>query len=149
MQKIVLFIAIFTVLIVTGCQEEAKPEAITKNKCEIKITEVSSFALSEYKGYLNLTLDIKNNFEKEVLYLVIEYSYIDKYETNYFSERAKITEVTSGEIKLNLLEEYNRASEFLYRRVPSEEVAGRAFLAEGLKIKVIGVSFKDGEKVLF
>ena len=149
MKKTVLFLAIFTVLIATGCQEKAKPEAITKNKCEIKITEASSFAISQYKGYLNLNLDIKNNFEKEVLYLVIEYSYIDKYETKYFSERAKITEVTSGERKLNLLEEYNRVSEFLYRRVPSEEVAGRSFLAEGLKIKVIGVAFKDGEKVLF
>ena len=149
MQKIVLFIAIFTVLIATGCQEKAKPEAITKNKCEIKITEASSFALSQYKGYLNLTLDIKNSFEKEVLYVVIEYSYIDKYETKYFSERAKVTEVTSGKRKINLLEEHNSVSDFLYRRVPSEENAGRAFLAKGLKIKVIGVAFKDGNKVLF
>lgn len=145
--KVILFLVALSTML--SC---SKP-SIVKGSLEFKPVEAEAFSISRFKGYLNIKLQTKNTFDKEILYAVIEYKYVDKYDTEYFSKRGKITEEFAkgfkGDISLSTLEEYNDVSMFLYTKVPSEEIASKAYLLEGLQVKVLMIAFKDGTKINF
>ena len=48
-------------------------------------------SISKYKGYLNMTLKFNNNFMKEALYVILNYKYVDNYDSKfYFKAKLKL-----------------------------------------------------------
>jgi hypothetical protein len=104
----------------------AKLEAHNNNvKLEIFVSSVkSAFAESydEHRGVLSMRLKFNNQFEKEVLYMIFSYKYIDKYDTEFFDEKGKMTYRQAwyfeDEGTIILLEEYNDVADFIFSKVP-------------------------------
>jgi hypothetical protein len=133
----------------------------------ILLTDVKAIPINEYNGYLTMKLKFKNNFEKPILYTIINYKYVNKYDSEFFDEKAELTdEVAKGfkdEIEVTTTEEYNDVAEFIYKKVPvqaplklrneigekaANEKVQRDFLMEGLKIKTIEIVFKDKTELI-
>ncbi|WP_157962187.1 hypothetical protein [Winogradskyella aurantiaca] len=133
----------------------------------IKLVDVDMVSIDKYNGYLNMTLDFNNKFDKEVLYIVMEYKYVNKYDTKFFSEKSKLTDKVAkgfnGEVEISTQEKYNSVARFLYSEVPiraekslrdelGDEVANekvkKEFLMEGLKVSTLGVVFNDKTELM-
>lgn len=117
-------------------------------------------SLDKYKGYLNMALDFDNQFNKEILYIILNYKYVDKYDTEYFNESVKIMDKVAnffkGETEVTTSEEYNDIAEFLYTKVPGQAYIGtgdkkveRDFLMDGLQVSVLRVVFTDKTELLY
>jgi hypothetical protein len=118
--------------------------------------------MDKYKGYLSMTLGFNNQFDKEILYVILNYKYVNKYDSEFFDEKSKLTDEVAGdfkgEVEISTKEEYNSVADFMYTKVPvqakqalrdelGEEKANKKvkkeFLMEGLKVSVLGIVFKD------
>lgn len=156
---------------------EADYDSINQSKLEIKetneilnnfieITDAVMISMDKYKGYLYLELNFNNPFEKEILYTVLNYKYVDKYDTEYFNEKTKLTDEVAGNFKdtlaISTTEEYNDVAEFLYKKVPTkandslrkklgkdkaDKKAMSEFLKKGLQINTILIVFKDKTEI--
>lgn len=144
---------------------DTKLEVIENNKklrgfMTIKDADMISF--DKYDGRLYMTLDFDNPFDKEVLYIIFNYKYVNKYDSEFFNENTKLTDEVAGDFKGEVVivstEKYNDVSSFLYTKVPvqandalrselgkekADEKVKKDFLMEGLKVNVLGVVFKD------
>lgn len=128
----------------------------------ITLTDAKAIPIDKYKGYLTMNLKFKNEFEKPILYTVINYKYVNKYDSKFFDEKVKLTDEVAKDFKedveVTTTEKYNDVAEFLYSKVPvgapaklrkelGKEVADkkvhRDFLMEGLKIETLGIVFED------
>lgn len=128
----------------------------------ITLTDAKAIPIDKYKGYLTMNLKFKNEFEKPILYTVINYKYVNKYDSKFFDEKVKLTDEVAKDFKedveITTTEKYNDVAEFLYSKVPvgapaklrkelGKEVADkkvhRDFLMEGLKIETLGIVFED------
>jgi hypothetical protein len=118
------------------------------------------FGAGEYKASLFMTFDCNNQFDKPILYAILNYKYIDKYDTKYFDEKVKLADkyandFKTGEIKIGTNEQYNDVAKFVYTKVPSrtylKDNGKRAneFMMEGLKVEVLGVVFADKSEITF
>lgn len=143
----------------------AKSEiAKNNNKLEnfISLIDANIISIDKYKGYLNMKVKFDNQFEKEVLYIILNYKYVNKYDSKFFEKKTKLTDKVagnfSGELEVATTEEYNDVAQFMYSEVPiraskalreelGEEKANkkvqRDFLMEGLKLETLGIVFKD------
>jgi hypothetical protein len=140
------------------------------NKLEtfIVLKDVNTISIDKYNGYLSMTLDFNNQFEKEILYIIIEYKYVDKYDSEFFSEKVKITDENTknfkGEFKAMTNEKYNKVSDFMYSKVPisaskllqdemgveeANKKTKSEFLMSGFKISTIGIVFKDKSELVY
>lgn len=148
---------------------EAKLEAKKNNErldSFIELVDAEATIIDKHKGYLTLSVNFKNDFPKDVLYIVMNYKYINEYDTKYFEENIKVTDEVGGyfkgQVDLTTSEEYNSAAEFLYSKVPvrapkamrdelGEEVANKKrmsdFLLEGLQLKTTMVVFTDKSQI--
>jgi len=134
----------------------------------IVLKDAKTYSIDEYKGNLGLTIDFNNEFEKKVLYVVLNYKYIDKYDSKFFDEKVKLTDQVANnfdkEIELATSEEYNDVAEFMYKKVPvqaskelreklGEDEANRKvekdFLMAGLQIKPLLVVFEDKSEIAY
>jgi hypothetical protein len=132
------------------------------------LVDAEATPIDNYNGYLTMSIDFNNAFDKEVLYIIMNYQYVDKYDTKYFEENVKVTDEVAGTFdsltELTTSEKYNQAASFLYSKVPTrarkalidelgEKVANKKvmsdFLLEGLKIKVNLVVFKDKTELAY
>lgn len=128
----------------------------------ITLIDAKTTSNNEYKGYLTMKLKFKNEFEKQILYALINYKYINKYDTEFFDEIVKLTDEVAkdfkGELEITTTEEYNDVAEFMYKEVPvqaslelrkemgtkaANEKVEHDFLMDGLKIETIGLVFTD------
>lgn len=128
----------------------------------IKLTDAKATPIDEYKGYLTMNLRFKNDFDKPILYTVINYKYVNKYDSKFFDEKVKLTDEIAKDFKedveVTTTEKYNDVAEFLYKKVPvgaplklrnemgkkaADEKVHRDFLMEGLKIETLGIVFED------
>ncbi|MGQ1788491.1 MULTISPECIES: hypothetical protein [unclassified Saccharicrinis] len=128
----------------------------------ITLTDAKAVPIDKYKGYLTMNLKFKNEFEKPILYTVINYKYVNKYDSKFFDEKVKLTDEVAKdfkeEVEVTTTEKYNDVASFLYSKVPvgapaklrkelGKEVADkkvhRDFLMEGLKIETLGIVFED------
>lgn len=117
----------------------------------ISLKTASMISVSRYKGYLNMTLDFNNTFDKDILYIVLKYRFVDRYDSVFFDDRAKLTDEIAkdfrGEVKITLTENHNRVAEFLYTKVP--EVSNTSFLMNGLIITTEMIVFEDKSELVF
>jgi hypothetical protein len=128
----------------------------------IELTGANTLSIDKYKGYLSLKLKFNNDFEKEILYIILNYKYINKYDSKFFDEKTKLTDEVAGdfkgELEISTTEKYNDVSEFMYTKVPVQaskalrdelgvEKANKKvkheFLMAGLIVETQGVVFKD------
>lgn len=128
----------------------------------IELIDANTASLTKYKGYLTMKLKFNNHFEKEVLYIVINYKYVNKYDSEFFNEKTKLTDEIAGDFKGELevmtTEKYNDVAEFMYTKVPVQaslklrkelgvEEANtkvkKDFLMNGLNIETLLIVFKD------
>lgn len=133
----------------------------------ISLVDVDVSPISKYKGYLGMTLRFNNNFDKEVLYTVINYKYVDKYDSEHFNKNVKITDNVANNFKgfadISTVEEYNSVSDFMYSKVPvqapkamrdelgvdeANEKVKKDFLNAGFSIKCIGIVFADKSELV-
>lgn len=138
----------------------------TENNKKIKefitLIDANATSISQYKGYLTMKLKFNNQFDKPVLYSVINYKYIDKYDSKYFDSKVKITDKLAkdfnSEVEVSTKEEYNDIAKFMYKKVPvqaplkmrnelgtkkANEKLHRDFLMNGLKVETLLVVFED------
>jgi hypothetical protein len=133
----------------------------------ISLIDVNTVCIDKYKGYLSMTLDFNNQFEKEILYIVLNYKYVNKYDSEFFNEKTKLTDEVAGEfkgeLKVSTTETYNDVAEFMYTKVPEQaskalrdelgvEEANKKvkheFLMEGMKIETLAIIFKDKTELI-
>jgi hypothetical protein len=116
-----------------------------------KLTDAYAVPIDKYHGYLFMNLKFNNPFTKPVLYVIIEYKYVDKYDTEYFDSKTKITDKVAGnfktETKLVSEENYNDVSEFLATKLPENKKENRKYLMKNLKVKTLGIVFKDKTEI--
>lgn len=115
----------------------------------VKLTDSETYGVTKYKGFLSLSLDFDNKFDKEVLYVILNYKYVNKYDTEYFNEKVKVSdEITDNfknDSKITLTEKYNDVVDFMYSKVPLENT--KEFLMEGMKIETLKIVFKDKSSI--
>jgi hypothetical protein len=109
-----------------------------------------------------MKLKFNNDFKKEILYIILNYKYQDKYDSKYFDEKAKLTDQVAvdfkGEKEISTTVQYNSVAEFMNTKVPErarkelrdqlgEKEADRKvkqdFLMAGFKVSVLGIIFQD------
>tara|TARA_R110002012_G_scaffold313517_1_gene525179 strand:+ start:6145 stop:6927 length:783 start_codon:yes stop_codon:yes gene_type:complete len=134
----------------------------------ITLTDAKTFATDKYNGSLSLTVEFDNKFKKAIHYVVVEYKYIDDYDSKYFEETTKITDQVAksfdGQVVLGVRHQYDKVSSFIWKKVPTsarkslkdelgEEVANRKverdFLMKGLKIETKLIVFKNKTEIAF
>lgn len=132
------------------------------------ISDANAFPRSKYKGSLFMTLDFNNQFEKEILYIIFEYKYVNKYDSEFFSEKTKLTDEIAKDFKesveIGFREEYNNVASFLYTKMPvtakkelikelgekkANEKVKKDFLLEGLKVSTLGIVFTDKTELMY
>lgn len=134
----------------------------------VTLKDANTASIDKYNGYLSMTLDFNNQFDKEILYIILNYKYVNKYDTEFFDEKSKLTDEVAedfnGEVKISTKEEYNNVADFMYTKVPvrarqelrdefGEEEANKKvkkeFLMEGLKVSTLGIVFKDKSELVY
>ncbi|MBR9859961.1 hypothetical protein GYB22_04290 [bacterium] len=134
----------------------------------VTLVDASSAGIDKYKGYLSMTLNFTNPFDKEILYVILNYKYINKYDTEFFSANTKLTDEVAGdfkgEIEISTKEEYNDVANFIYTEIPvqaskakrdefgkekADEKVNREFLMNGLDVSVLGIVFKDKSELTY
>lgn len=134
----------------------------------VTLKDANTVSIDKYNGYLSMTLDFNNQFDKEILYIILNYKYINKYDTEFFDEKSKLTEEVAedfkGEVEISTKEEYNNVADFMYTKVPvqakkalreelGEDEANskvqKEFLMEGLKVSALGIVFKDKSELVY
>jgi len=53
----------------------------------VTLQDAEVFPINEYKGYLALNLELNNSFNKEILYIILNYKYINKYDSKIYNKR--------------------------------------------------------------
>jgi len=133
----------------------------------IELIDANTISLDKYKGYLIMKIKFNNQFEKEILYIILNYKYVNKYDSEFFNEKSKLTDEVAGdfkgELELSTTEKYNDVAEFMYTKVPVQaskalrdelgvEKANKKvkhdFLMEGLKLETLGIVFKDKSELV-
>ena len=133
----------------------------------IELIDANTISMDKYKGYLSMTLKFNNQFEKEILYIILNYKYVNKYDSEFFDEKTKLTDEVAGdfkgELEVSTTEKYNDVAEFMYTKVPvqakkalrdelGKEKANKKvkhdFLMEGLKLETLGIVFKDKSELV-
>ena len=126
---------------------KANIENNKKIKSFIELTDAGVVPVNEYEGYINLKMKFHNDFKKPVLYIVFGYKYVDKYDSEYFNERAKLTDKLGkdfkGEIEISNAEKYNDVAKFIYNKVPRNKKKQKEYLFEGLTLETQLIVFND------
>lgn len=122
-----------------------------KLKGFVELVDAETVSISKYKGYLKMKLKFDNEFDKDVLYAIINYKYVNEYDTTYFDEKSKLTDKVAdnfkGEVEISTKEEYNDIANFMYTKVPQDTM--KEFLLKGMKVSVTGVVFKDKSELTY
>ncbi len=147
-----------------------KAAAKTNKQLEgfVVLKDAKTASESKFKGNLLMTLNFNNKFEKEILYIILNYKYVNKYDSEFFDENIKLTDEVAGkfdsDVEIAIPAEYNDVAEFMYNEVPvqaslkereefgveeANSKVEREFLMEGIQVSTVGVIFKDKSELFF
>jgi hypothetical protein len=134
----------------------------------VSLKDANTISTDKYKGYLSMTLDFNHQFEKEILYIILNYKYVNKYDSEFFNEKAKLTDEVAkdfrGIVEISTKEEYNSVADFMFTKVPvqarkalrdqlgkeeADKKVQKDFLMEGLKVSALGIVFKDKSELVY
>jgi hypothetical protein len=134
----------------------------------VELIDVNTISIDKYKGYLTMKLKFNNDFDKDILYVILNYKYQDKYDSKYFDEKAKLTDQVAGDFKgekeISTTEQYNSVAEFMYTKVPerarkelrdqlgekeADKKVKQDFLMAGFKVSITGIVFQDKSELTF
>ena len=134
----------------------------------VELVDVNTISIDKYNGYLTMKVDFNNQFDKKILYIILNYKYVNNYDTEFFNENSKLTDEVAkdfkGEVELSTKEEYNRVASFMYSEVPirarkalqdelgekgANEKVKKDFLMEGFKVEATGIVFKDKSELTY
>lgn len=98
------------------------------------------------EAMLFLFMKCKNNFKKKVLFVLLNYKYQDKYQTEHFNETAKIIDraadnFNAGKVGIQINDKYGNLYSYMHSY-------GSKF-PDGLKINVSKVVFDDNEEIIY
>ena len=117
----------------------------------ITLLSAKAIPISEYDGYLGMTLRFNNSFPKDILYIGINYKFVNKYDSEFFNESTKITdEITKdfkGTVSVMTHEKYNDVAKFMYSNVSEDTVKNKKELMEGLRVMPLLIVFKDKSQI--
>lgn len=117
----------------------------------VTLTNAKSLSIDGYNGYLFFTLKFNNQFNKDVLYINLNYKYVDKYDQEGFNETTIIKDVVAdnfkNEVELSSNEKYNSVAKFMYSKLPADSLENKPILMSGLKTVATLIVFKDKSKV--
>jgi hypothetical protein len=151
----------------TTLQEKIEIRKQNKQISEFsKLIDAKAMPIDRYEGYFIFDIEFNNTFDREVLYIILSYKYVDKYDVRYFQESARITDQVAGDFvgvkQIMLHETYNDASRFMASKVPiqaslalreeigveeANEKVNREFMMEGLTIETTLVVFTDKSEI--
>ncbi|MBE0573928.1 hypothetical protein IH575_03435 [Candidatus Dojkabacteria bacterium] len=134
----------------------------------VSLKDANTISIDKYKGYLSMTLDFNNKFDKEILYIILNYQYVNKYDSEFFNEKAKLTDEVAnnfrGTVEISTKEEYNSVADFMFTKVPvqarqelrdqlgkeeADKKVHKDFLMEGLKVSALSIVFKDKSELVY
>lgn len=120
-----------------------------KLKTLVQLETVKTFIFGEYNSIIGLDMAINNAFGKDILYMIIEYELVDKYDTRYFNHRVKITDelIKDGRAAVSVSHKYDEVSRYLWSKAPANDEKRQAFFDENFKLRVLGVVFTDKTEV--
>lgn len=153
--------------------ETIKTEKIKIRETNQKINQLVSLVDADVigfgrnRGILFLNLELNNKFDKDILYVILNYSYIDKYDKVYFrNERVRLTDEVAGnfegKVEVSVEHIWDSVSRFIWSDVPvrarqslrdelGEDKADvkvkRDFLMSGLRIETEQIVFTDRSEV--
>lgn len=117
----------------------------------ITLTNCYAVPISEYVGYLFFNLKFNNQFHKDVLYINLNYKYVDAYDQEGFNETTIVKDIVADnfkkETKLSASETYNSVAKFMYSKLPEDTLKNKPILMAGLKTVATLIVFKDKSKV--
>jgi hypothetical protein len=117
----------------------------------ITLTNAYSIPISEYEGYLFFNLKFNNQFNKDVLYINLNYKYIDNYDEEAFNETTMVKDVVADNFKnvavLSSHETYNSVAQFMYAKLPKDTIKNKPILMSGLKTVATMIVFRDKSKI--
>lgn len=128
----------------------------------VSLIDAKTMGVDRNRGYLYMTLELNNQFDKDILYVILNYSYTDRYDRNFFDENVRLTDEVagdfSGQVEVSINEQFNRVSQFIWSEVPvraTQELRDelgddkanakvhRDFLMGGLNVQTLGIVFTD------
>lgn len=132
----------------------------------VTLIDANTIAIDRNRGYLNLTLELNNQFDRDILYVILNYSYKDKYDRIFFNENVRLTDEIAGDfseqIEVSINEQFNRVSQFIWSEVPTrarqslrDELGNdeadakvqRDFLMAGLDVQTLRIVFTDRTEI--
>lgn len=115
----------------------------------VKLASVKSLIFSEYSSMIGLDITINNAFGKDLLYMILEYELVDKYDTRYFSHRVKLTDelIEDNRANVSVFHKYDQVSRYLWSKAPSNDEKRQAFFDENFRLRVLSVVFTDKTEV--
>lgn len=111
----------------------------------IELRGAHTVPTDKYKGFLNFTVKFNHGFEQEIHYIIVDYRYVNEYDTEFFSKRSKITSKVAKKFydtaELGVEGKYDRLAEFINKNISNDE------LLKGLQIETKAIFFTDGSKL--
>lgn len=119
----------------------------------ITLLEAKAFPIDDYTGYLLMKVKFNNTFKNDILYIDLNYKYIDKYDSQSFDNTCKVTDNVAnnfkGIVQLTTNESFNDVAEFMHKNLPFDTIANSVYLMKNLKIFPVLIVFKDKSQIEF
>ena len=115
------------------------------------VDDIYSFASDQYRSSFGLKLTLNNTFEKDILYIILNYKLIDEYDTEFFNEKVKITDksISGNQVEFLARNEYDQISTWMWKKAPSNDAKRKEVLMKNLVVEPLLVVFTDKSEVVY
>jgi PBP1b-binding outer membrane lipoprotein LpoB len=114
------------------------------------LNDCSGISVDKYDGYIGFDISFNNQFDKDILYIVFNYNYIDKYDVEHIDENVRLTDKVAGNFKddVEISTETNYSiSKFFHSNLPTNSEKASEFLMKHMKLKTLKIVFTDKTEI--